>query len=96
VGLIRIRQKQIATRYAELVFFNPVEFAGRVVHSGASVARNVIALIFMLKWDWYGFDKKRVRTRYAELVSCSAFRCVQGVKCRHTIFHTRVGPVQFL
>jgi hypothetical protein len=22
----------------------------------------------MLGWDWYGFDKKRVGTRYAELV----------------------------
>jgi hypothetical protein len=51
VGLVRIRQKQIGTRYAELVFFNLVEFAGCVVHSGASVARNVIAIIFMLKWD---------------------------------------------
>jgi hypothetical protein len=22
----------------------------------------------MLGWDWYGFDKKRARTRYAELL----------------------------
>jgi hypothetical protein len=22
----------------------------------------------MLRWDWYGFDKKRIGTRYTELV----------------------------
>jgi hypothetical protein len=25
----------------------------------------------------------------------SAFQCVRGVKCRHTIFHARVGLVRF-
>jgi hypothetical protein len=57
----------------------------------------------MLEWDRCGFHKKRARTCYAELVffasgriygSCSAFRCVQGVKRQHTIFHARVGPVR--
>jgi hypothetical protein len=23
---------------------------------------------FMLRWDWYGYDKKRVGTHYAEIV----------------------------
>jgi hypothetical protein len=90
VGLIRIRQECARRCYPEHVIFNPVEFAGHVVHSGASGARNVIALIFMLTWDRYGFNKKCVGTRYAELVcfqsggihgSCSAFGCVQGAKC---------------
>jgi hypothetical protein len=26
--------------------------------------------------------------------SCSSFWCVRGTKCRHTIFHARVGLVQ--
>jgi hypothetical protein len=29
----------------------------------------VIALFFMLRSDRYGFDKKHIRTRYAQLVS---------------------------
>jgi hypothetical protein len=36
------------TRYAELVFLYPMEFAGHIVHSGASRARNFDALFFML------------------------------------------------
>jgi hypothetical protein len=50
------------------VFFNLVEFVGHVVHSSALEGRNMIALFFMLGWDWYGFYKKRVGTRYAELL----------------------------
>jgi hypothetical protein len=48
--------------------FHPVESIGHVVYSGASVAQNGDALFFMLSWDWYRFDKKHVRTRYAEVV----------------------------
>jgi hypothetical protein len=29
--------------------------------------QNVIALFFMLGWDWYGFDKKCARTCYVKL-----------------------------
>jgi hypothetical protein len=45
-------------------------YAGHVMHSGASEARNVDVLFLMLMWGWYGFHKKRIRTRYAELVFC--------------------------
>jgi hypothetical protein len=45
-----------------------VGYAGHVVDSGASGAWNVTALFFKLGWDWYGFDKERAGTSYAELV----------------------------
>jgi hypothetical protein len=35
-------------RYAELVFLHLVGYAGHVVHSGASEARNVEALFFVV------------------------------------------------
>jgi hypothetical protein len=38
------------------------------VHSGASRAQNVDTLFFLLGWDQYGFEKKYIRTRYAELL----------------------------
>jgi hypothetical protein len=40
------------------------------VHSGASGARNVDALFFMLMWDWYKSHKKCIGTRYTELMFC--------------------------
>jgi hypothetical protein len=38
------------------------------VHCGASGARNVITLFFLLVWDQYEFDNKCTGTRYAKHV----------------------------
>jgi hypothetical protein len=47
---------------------DPVGSAGHVVHYGALGKRNVDALFFMLGWDRFRFNRKRVGTHYAELV----------------------------
>jgi hypothetical protein len=92
-------KKRGVTRYTDLVFSHPVGSAGHIVHSGASWARYVDALFFMLRWDQYRFHKKHIRTRYAECVFLhpvgSAVHVVHsvhwGTKRRRTIFHVWVG-----
>jgi hypothetical protein len=42
-------KKRAKTCYAELVFLHPMGSAGHVVHSSASGARNIDALIFKLR-----------------------------------------------
>jgi hypothetical protein len=56
-----------------------VGYTGHVVHCGVSGARIVIALLFMLEWDWYGFDKKRIGTRYAEHVFLHQLGCTSDI-----------------
>jgi hypothetical protein len=51
-----------------MYFLHPVGYVGHVVHSGASGVRNIDTLFFMLRWDQYGFDKKRTETHHPELV----------------------------
>jgi hypothetical protein len=50
------------------MFLYPVGSVGHVVHCGASGVRNVDTLFFLLGWDQYRFQKKRVETRYAKVV----------------------------
>jgi hypothetical protein len=50
------------------MFLHPVGSAGHVVQSGASEARNVETLFFMLDWDRYEFHKNCACTRYIELL----------------------------
>jgi hypothetical protein len=53
---------------SNLCFSHPEGSVRHVVHSGASGARDIDALFFVIQWDRYGFDKKRFRTRYAIVV----------------------------
>jgi hypothetical protein len=41
---------------------------GHVVHCSASRVQNLDTLFFLLRWDWYGFYKKRIGTHYTKLV----------------------------
>jgi hypothetical protein len=61
-------KKRARTHYTKLVFLYLVGYAGQVVHSSASEARNIDKLFLIVMWDRYGFHKKCVRTPYAEYV----------------------------
>jgi hypothetical protein len=68
VGPVWIWQKALQDMLRRTWIFYPVGSTGHVVHSSVSVARNAVALFFILGWTWSNFDEKRVRTHYDELV----------------------------
>jgi hypothetical protein len=61
-------QKAWWDTFHQLVFLHLIGSVCHVVHIGASKARNIDALFFMLGWDWYGFNKNSRGTCYAELL----------------------------
>jgi hypothetical protein len=65
---VQFTQKRVGTRYTEQVFLHHMGSVVHEVHSGASEARNVNVLFFMLGWDRSGFDKKCVGEQYGKLV----------------------------
>jgi hypothetical protein len=79
-------------------------FAGHLVLSNASRARNISTLFFMLEWDQYALHKNCTGTCYAEFVFWhpvgstgrprSAFQSIRVTKHRHNIFQARVGTMQ--
>jgi hypothetical protein len=96
--------KDIGTRYAQLVFLYPMVSSGHVVYSGASGARNMLALFLMLEWDRYGFNKKRIGTHYTKLVlfcirwDLWVMWCILvhlGREMSTHYFYAQVGPVGF-
>jgi hypothetical protein len=68
VGPVRIPRKCVGTPNAECLFLHPLVSAGHVAHFGASGARNIVAIFFMLWWDRCSFHKKCIGTSYVELV----------------------------
>jgi hypothetical protein len=70
IGTARIPQKARWEKISQTSFFHPVGFVGHIVHSIASAVLNVDALFLILRCVRYGVHRKRVGTRYTELVFC--------------------------
>jgi hypothetical protein len=68
VGPVRIPQKARRDTLRQTCVLHSAGSVGDVVHCGVSGAQIVSTLFFLLGWDRYVFQKKRIETRYAKLV----------------------------
>jgi hypothetical protein len=92
VGPVRIEQNARRDTLHRSLFLHPVGYVGHVVHFGASGVRIIDALLFMLGWDQFRFNKKQGETLCCTCVftsdwiygSRSAFWYVRGVKHQRT------------
>jgi hypothetical protein len=98
VGPVQIQQKEHRDRLGQTCVLHPVGSVGHVVHYGASEARIVDAIFFLLVWDRYVFQKKRIKTSDTELVFLHllgyAGHVVRCCKSGCTIFLAQVGPLR--
>jgi hypothetical protein len=65
--------KNDGTHYVELVFLHPVEFVGYVVHSGASMERNIDPLFFKLSRP--GADPTKSTSEHVTWYLCFCILC---------------------
>jgi hypothetical protein len=72
VGPVQFQEKAHWGTLRRTCVFHQVGSTGHVVHSGASVAPNVNALFFMLRWTWCGFHKSM-----SGHVSPNLYFCIQ-------------------
>jgi hypothetical protein len=82
---VQIQQKAHRDTLWQICVFASSGICGSHCDSGASGVRNDDALYFMLRYDRYGFHKRRE--------SRCPFRYVWGMKSRRIIYDARVGPL---
>jgi hypothetical protein len=68
VGPVLFLEKARWNTLRELLFLDLVESTGHVGHSSATMAQNIVALFFMLRWARYSIQKKHAGIHYVELV----------------------------
>jgi hypothetical protein len=92
-------KKRDGTCYAKLVFLQAMGSAGHVVHSGMYGSMYNFSCSGGTGLDLTKSMRDMLRRTCVFASdriwgSCSAFQCIWGMKHRHTIFRTWVGPVR--